>query len=670
MKMNIRKKIVIMLIILIILPMLAMGLRSTGFTQEKMIELYVSAMQEVNKDSAVALENVLEGNARALKILASDVNIKNIVVNPSLEPGLREDLDAYRDMNPDILNVYVGTRNKNMYLSPITTALPDGYDPTSRDWYKSAEVSDEVIWTDPYIDAGTGKTVITAALKLPTSTDGMSAGVVAIDLQLDYFSELVSQIKIGRTGQGEAYIISNDGMIFAHPNQDMIGKHIKDIGFTDETLKTYFETGSGYLDYTDETTNDKRFAAYHKFTNADWMFISTVSYKEINEISEKMALDTIIIGVVSIVIASLIGLLVTGFIVKELKNLEKRMKLVAAGDFTVVMDVKSHDEIGSLGKSFNTMIAQVKELIERTIVVSDKLLTSSENIAALSQQASVASLEVSNAVDEIARGAVAQAQETEEGAQIANALSEKFDGLAQSNKEMNKNAQNTLETNKEGIKTLEELRQASRVSLESNDRVEKAIVDLDKSATSINAILETITSIASQTNLLALNASIEAARAGEAGRGFAVVAEEIRKLAEGSDSAAQEIKIILDKIQSESKHTVDIMKEVKGVYSEQEISVEKVNAAFGEISSSIGKVAEKIDEMTSQVSNLTGEKDKIVETMERISSISEETAASSEEVTASMHQKTDAIEEVAKNASGLTELAGDLMRNLSNFKIK
>ena len=458
-------------------------------------------------------------------------------------------------------------------------------------------------------------------------------------------------------------------MIFAHPNPEMIGKNIKDIGFTDETLNTYFETGSGTLDYIDETTKDERFIVYQKFTTADWILVNTVSYKEITAVTDQMTLNIITIGVISLIVAILIGIFATGFVTKAVKNIEQKMKLVAAGDFTVTMDVKSNDEIGSLSKSFNIMIAEVKDLMTATVGVSQEVLKASENLAAFAEQTSAASTDVANTVDEIARGASDQAEETETGVQIANSLSEKFENLAENSKEMNLNAQSTLEVNEEGIKTLEELKQASKVSLESNDRVEKAIVDLDKSATSINAILETITSIASQTNLLALNASIEAARAGEAGRGFAVVADEIRKLAEGSDNAAQEIKIILDKIQNESKHTVNIMQEVKGIYVEQEMSVEKVNSAFGEISASIGKVAQRIEEMTSQVEGLMTEKEKIVSTMENISAVSEETAAASEEVTASMQQQSDAVEQVAQSASGLSSLAAELMEKLSKFKI-
>ena len=519
----------------------------------------------------------------------------------------------------------------------------------------------------PYVDVGTGKTVITAAVQIPKSSDGTSPGVAGIDLELTYFSDLVSKVKVSETS--EAYIITKDGMIFAHANPDMIGKNIKEIGFTDETLKTYFETGSGSIDYTDEATKDKRFIVYQKFNDVDWVLVNSMSYKEITAVTSQMTMNIIAIGLISLVIACLIGVFAAGFVTKAIKDMEQKMKVVADGDFTVTMNVKTKDEIGSLADSFNLMITKVKDLMFATIGVSEEVLKSSENLAAFAEQTSAASTDVANTVEEIARGASDQAEETETGVQIANSLSEKFEELAKNSNEMNLNAQSTLEVNEEGVKTLDELKRASKVSSESNERVEKAIIDLDKSAVSINAILGTITSIASQTNLLALNASIEAARAGEAGRGFAVVADEIRKLAEGSDSAAKEIKIILDKIQNESKNTVNIMQEVKGIYVEQEMSVEKVNSAFGEISASIGKVAVTIEEMSLQVQGLITEKEKIVSTMENISAVSEETAAASQEVTASMQQQADAVEQVAHSASSLSSLAAELMNKLSHFKI-
>ena len=666
MKMNLKTKIVIMLIILITLPMLVMGARSTQLAEKKMLDQYLGSLKEINKATTTSLEIVLNGNEKSLNLHAGNYNLRNVLVDPTTETFLLDSLQAYRDVNPSVLNSFVGTRDKAMYINPITE-LPSDYDPTSRVWYTGAIQTDEVIWTDPYVDVGTGKTVITAAVQIPKSSDGTSPGVAGIDLELTYFSDLVSKVKVSETS--EAYIITKDGMIFAHANPDMIGKNIKEIGFTDETLKTYFETGSGSIDYTDEATKDKRFIVYQKFNDVDWVLVNSMSYKEITAVTSQMTMNIIAIGLISLVIACLIGVFAAGFVTKAIKDMEQKMKVVADGDFTVTMNVKTKDEIGSLADSFNLMITKVKDLMFATIGVSEEVLKSSENLAAFAEQTSAASTDVANTVEEIARGASDQAEETETGVQIANSLSEKFEELAKNSNEMNLNAQSTLEVNEEGVKTLDELKRASKVSSESNERVEKAIIDLDKSAVSINAILGTITSIASQTNLLALNASIEAARAGEAGRGFAVVADEIRKLAEGSDSAAKEIKIILDKIQNESKNTVNIMQEVKGIYVEQEMSVEKVNSAFGEISASIGKVAVTIEEMSLQVQGLITEKEKIVSTMENISAVSEETAAASQEVTASMQQQADAVEQVAHSASSLSSLAAELMNKLSSFKI-
>ena len=131
MKMNLKTKIVIMLIILITLPMFVMGLRSTRLAEEKMLEQYLASMQEINKATTTSLENVLEGNAKSLQLHAGDYNLRNILVDPTTEPYLLDAIAAYRDVNPNVLNSFVGTREKKMYISPYIE-LPADYDPTTR----------------------------------------------------------------------------------------------------------------------------------------------------------------------------------------------------------------------------------------------------------------------------------------------------------------------------------------------------------------------------------------------------------------------------------------------------------------------------------------------------------------------------------------------------------
>src|ERR671930_577698 len=113
----------------------------------------------------------------------------------------------------------------------------------------------------------------------------------------------------------------------------------------------------------------------------------------------------------------------------------------------------------------------------------------------------------------------------------------------------------------EGVGAAEQATEAMRSVRDSSESVTGAIRDLASKSDEIGAIVETITGIAGQTNLLALNAAIEAARAGEQGRGFAVVAEEVRKLAEESQQAAEEIADLVAEIQAETQKTVGIVED-------------------------------------------------------------------------------------------------------------
>ncbi|WP_034825693.1 methyl-accepting chemotaxis protein [Clostridium carboxidivorans] len=204
----------------------------------------------------------------------------------------------------------------------------------------------------------------------------------------------------------------------------------------------------------------------------------------------------------------------------------------------------------------------------------------------------------------------------------------------------------------------------------TNIEVGQAIVKLDNSTETIYEILESIKSIAAQTNLLALNVSIEAARAGEAGNGFNVVAMEIRKLAEESDAATRSIDKILESTRTESKNTVSIMKNVKSIHIEQEKAVENVSIAFEQISSSVEKSAGRIEETINKIDELRIREKAIKNTVSSISQISEEASISSEEVTASMQCQLSAVENISKSAESLTELALNLRKSLSEFKLE
>ena len=211
--------------------------------------------------------------------------------------------------------------------------------------------------------------------------------------------------------------------------------------------------------------------------------------------------------------------------------------------------------------------------------------------------------------------------------------------------------------------------QASSVEMTNKiDEISRTIEATENAVSSINEKVEGITSIATQTNLLSLNASIEAARAGEAGRGFAVVAEEIGKLADDSKLMADEIKIEMDKLLTQSKAAVAAAEDVKKGNDTQQVALgetlESVNGMLGDIDSTV----EGVDVIAKGAEVCDTSKNAVIDTMSALSAISEENAASSEETGASMEELSATVTTLASSANDLKTIAEQLNEDMKFFK--
>lgn len=398
--------------------------------------------------------------------------------------------------------------------------------------------------------------------------------------------------------------------------------------------------------------------------------MTSMYYDEIRDSSQSLLSAALLIGVITLVIASIVGFGFSNSITKPILAIVKDMDKVEQGDMTVVSNVKSKDEIGQLSNKFNNMIKNVRKLLENASSVTSDVSDAAQTLAASAEEASASSDEVNNTIDEIAKGATDQAHDTENAAKLAGNLDEKFEQLHNNSQEISTNADNVKQVNEAGANVLKDLKIKSDENNESTSRIASAIKDLEEKSQDIGGILVTISSIAEQTNLLALNASIEAARAGEAGRGFAVVADEIRKLAEESSKSADEIKSIVMMIQEQTGNTVKIMDEFKENADQQYQAVEDMDRSFVEISESIESVSGQIDDIDRFITEMLKDKDAIIGSIANISSVSEETAAASQQVSATMDQQNAAVDEVAKSADQLSLLSKQLSEQINKFKIK
>jgi methyl-accepting chemotaxis protein len=271
----------------------------------------------------------------------------------------------------------------------------------------------------------------------------------------------------------------------------------------------------------------------------------------------------------------------------------------------------------------------------------DTLRSASGQMTSSSEETSKAIAEIANAVGDVAQGAERQVRMVDEAKNVAESAAQAaVDARTLSN---------------EGLGAAEKATKAMQSVRDSSTQVSETMNGLATKSEQIGGIVETITGIASQTNLLALNAAIEAARAGDQGRGFAVVAEEVRKLAEESQQAAQQISELIGDIQTETQKAVTVVQESVGLTEEGSAVVEQAREAFTAIGGSVADISARIEQMAASTAE--------------VAAVAEQSSASAQQVSASTEQTSASTEEVASSARQLAGTAQDLEDIVSSFNL-
>ncbi|GIQ69923.1 methyl-accepting chemotaxis protein [Xylanibacillus composti] len=337
----------------------------------------------------------------------------------------------------------------------------------------------------------------------------------------------------------------------------------------------------------------------------------------------------ILIGVVILgfVLSLLLGNVIAGMIARPMSQVVESLKKVAAGDLRETVPVASKDEVGQLAVSVNEMTANLRSLIST-------VLANAESVAAASQQ-------ISSSTEEIASGSNEQANAAQNMNELFKELSEAISSVAQNAEEASSLSGKTLQVARDGGAVVDS-------SIAGMDEMNNQMNRLEDDAVKIGDIIEVIDDIAEQTNLLALNAAIEAARAGEQGRGFAVVADEVRRLAERSGEATKQITNIIQGMQNNTNMSVKTA-------SEAVENTKRIGEAFSRIVQMVEESTMKAGEIAAASEEQAAQTSDVMHSIEIISSASEEAAA--------------ATEETASTSQSLAELAGDLQKTVSVFKV-
>lgn len=378
---------------------------------------------------------------------------------------------------------------------------------------------------------------------------------------------------------------------------------------------------------------------------------------------------TLLLVVFATIIATGIGVLLATNISKILNKISRSLEKVSQGDFTVDIKTSRRDEFHILTNSISGALNSIRQLLGEVVDFSKKVGTSAEGVSDTSDSILYSMQGISLAIDEVSKGGIMQAADAEEGLEKMSLFSEKINSVFANTELMGIKADEAISTVSEGKNIINELSQKADATARIAEVLALDIADVSGQSKNIGSIVNTINEIASQTNLLSLNASIEAARAGESGRGFAVVAEEIRKLADQSMTAGNEIKKIIDQIQNTTKRTSESAKLTEDNILSQSLALTGTVEVFGKINQYVLELATGLKEVLESMNDINISKEDVLESIRNVSAVAEQAAASTQEVTATISMQVESVSFLTQAAVQLKAEAKNLEESMSKFTI-
>lgn len=346
-----------------------------------------------------------------------------------------------------------------------------------------------------------------------------------------------------------------------------------------------------------------------------------------------------------------------------------KVNQIAQGNLRVDdLDCDANDEIGDLCRGLNTMKVNLRQLVQQVSHSAEIVAHSSEQLSASADESSKAAEHAATAMADVAADNDKQAREMERTVTIVEEMSAGIQAAAANANiaaEVTGKAAIAADT---GSGAINKAVQQMHYIEETVGQSAQVVTKLSDRSSEIGQIVETIAAIAGQTNLLALNAAIEAARAGEQGRGFAVVAEEVRKLAEQSESATKQIASLIGQVRLDTTEAVTAMQTGMREVTNGTAVVASAGQAFADIYQLIGQVTAQMREISGVTQQLAAGSQQIVHALKEMENVASGMAKETQSVSNAGQEQLASMEEVAAASQSLAKMSQELHNLVVRFQ--
>ncbi len=588
---------------------------------DKAINLYFKNVKE--NCNYLANNNVIKQADDTITSYMNKTEDEKLKLTPMKNGGIEAEIYSvyknFADTHPGSAYVYMAT-TKGEYIQWPANSVPKKYDPKERPYYKIAmKNKGEVTRTKPYYWSADDRVIVSTVTTIEDES-GEVIGVQGLDVSLKGLTDMIKNIKIGKTG----YLIltTSDGTILADPaHSDLNFKNIDKLG--SEKLASISKIKED--NFFTEIDGKKHFVNIYTSPKTGWKFIAVI---ESQELLSKINTCYKIIG--GVLLASIILILVfsLSFIKKFSTPLLEAVNFtekIADGKLNIPsLEIDKSDEVGQLRTSLNKMQTNLKDMVSDVLETVEELSAYSQELSASSEEGN-ATVETTN--------------------ELIEDMSVNLEQISASSQEVASFAQESETKTEIGTEKMSNaLESINQISRSVSDAVE-VMGELEETSQEIEEAAKLITDIAEQTNLLALNAAIEAARAGSgraensnAGQGFTVVAEEIRELAGETNQATEKIRGLIEETQSKVEKGRQTVKEADQKVESGYAMIKEADEIFSEIQQTTEQTTEQIEQTAASAQDAAGKSEQVNNAAEDVESMSEEITDSAQEL-AAMAQK-------------------------------